>query len=34
VYAEGIARTHNLQIVKPEVIVDEIKWVLAGTKSL
>ena len=32
VYAEGKARTHNLQYVAPEVIRDEVFWVLGLTE--
>ena len=28
VKAEGEARTHNIQFVQPELIVQEVKWVL------
>jgi hypothetical protein len=28
VKAEGTARTHNVQFVRPEVVVEEVSWVL------
>jgi len=34
VYAEGIARTHNVHFVQPQLIVDEVRWVLSGLNSL
>ncbi|KAF8849135.1 hypothetical protein BDZ45DRAFT_697803 [Acephala macrosclerotiorum] len=30
VYAEGHARTHNLQLVYPQLIAGEVRWVLEG----
>jgi hypothetical protein len=30
IYAEGIARTHNIQAVQPELIAKEVKWVIEG----
>jgi pimeloyl-ACP methyl ester carboxylesterase len=32
VRAEGVARTHNVQFVKPELVADEVKWVLEGAR--
>ena len=29
VRAEGDARTHNVHMIRPEVVVDAVKWVLA-----
>jgi pimeloyl-ACP methyl ester carboxylesterase len=29
-YAEGIARTHNIQVVQPKLIAKEVKWVIEG----
>jgi len=28
VYSEGIARTHNIQFVKPEAVAEQVRWVL------
>lgn len=33
VFAEGVARTHNMHFVMPELIVDEVRWVLEGAQS-
>lgn len=30
VYAEVVASTHNLHFVKPEVIVEEVRWVIGS----
>jgi hypothetical protein len=30
VVAEGVARMHNVQFVKPKFVVDEVKWILEG----
>jgi hypothetical protein len=28
--AKGTARTHNLQYLKPDFVVDEVSWMLEG----
>lgn len=33
IYASGVARTHNMHYVQPELIVDEVKWVLDGVEQ-
>jgi pimeloyl-ACP methyl ester carboxylesterase len=30
VTAEGVARTHNVQFVRPELVAEEVRWVLKG----
>jgi len=30
VYAEGLARTHNIQVVQPELIANAVGWVIEG----
>ncbi|CZR63298.1 uncharacterized protein PAC_13195 [Phialocephala subalpina] len=32
VYAEGDARTQSVQVVNPQLIVDEVRWVLEGAR--
>jgi hypothetical protein len=33
IYASGVARTHNVHYVQPELIADEVKWVLDGVEQ-
>jgi hypothetical protein len=34
VYAEGHARTHNIQFIQPQLITNEVRWVFEGYKHL
>jgi hypothetical protein len=34
VQTEGNARTHNVHLVKPEIVAQEVKWVLEGARTL
>jgi pimeloyl-ACP methyl ester carboxylesterase len=33
VKTEGSARTHNVHLVKPEIVAQEVKWVLEGART-